>query len=301
MDKFAALEPVKLYHSGTSKNLRGHAAKSSALLPPVGRLPQDLHLLILSFLPVPDFVAYSCCSKATNLLAKQDSVWLQRWKALGVEEHDLGSVLEDLEAKSRGQAAAIRAAAPPTMALEDDFGDFATGTTMNLPQSEMGDFVGSFDAVSLAAKPSSLLPPSSSYRSKYIRAHKLLKPLTIILTSPPHVILTKLSSWVGQTLRHEARTMRLLSMYLSSAVQPVRQWETLAASLRAASDRFDANLLAAFDTADGTSDEPGMREAASSSWEIWDGRDDWEMGKVWAEKREIFYVLDQWNALDNFT
>ncbi|KAF8635631.1 hypothetical protein AX15_000269 [Amanita polypyramis BW_CC] len=78
-------------------------------------------------------------------------------------------------------------------------------------------------------------------------------------------------------------------------------------------DRFDANLLAAFDTADGRGDEDAMREAAESSWDIWesslslDGSRapgaivEWEMGKVWAEKREIFYEHGQWNALDNFT
>jgi recyclin-1 len=44
-----------------------------------------------------------------------------------------------------------------------------------------------------------------------------------------------------------------------------------------------------------------MREAAESSWEVWDGEGDWEMGKVWAEKREIFYQQGQWRPLDNFT
>ena len=67
-------------------------------------------------------------------------------------------------------------------------------------------------------------------------------------------------------------------------------------------DRFDSNLLAAFDIADRKGDEEGMREAAASSWELWDKSSaDWEMGKVWAEKKEIFYQQGKWKALDNFT
>ena len=67
-------------------------------------------------------------------------------------------------------------------------------------------------------------------------------------------------------------------------------------------DRFDSNLLSAFDVADGKGDEEGMKEAAASSWELWDkGSTDWEMGKVWAEKKEIFYQQGKWKALDNFT
>ena len=28
---------------------------------------------------------------------------------------------------------------------------------------------------------------------------------------------------------------------------------------------------------------------------------EWELGKVWAEKREIFYEQSKWKPLDNFT
>ena len=52
----------------------------------------------------------------------------------------------------------------------------------------------------------------------------------------------------------------------------------------------------------GKSDVACTREAAESSWEVWDTHSgDWEMGKVWAEKREIFYQQGQWQPLDNFT
>ncbi|KAJ7507610.1 hypothetical protein B0H11DRAFT_2218442 [Mycena galericulata] len=132
--------------------------------------------------------------------------------------------------------------------------------------------------------------------------HALLKPLTPALASPPHIILTELSSILSSpSLRQESLTLHLLSLFLSPRVQPLRKWDSMYASLRSAMDRFDANALAAFDAADSRGDEEGMREAAESSWEVWDGDGDWEMGKVWAEKREIFYQQGQWRPLDNLT
>ena len=71
-------------------------------------------------------------------------------------------------------------------------------------------------------------------------------------------------------------------------------------------------LLSTFDAADGRHDEVGMRSAATASWEVWEGRlgvssvarkreADWELGRVWAEKREVFYEQGSWRPLDNFT
>ncbi|KIY67488.1 hypothetical protein CYLTODRAFT_422518 [Cylindrobasidium torrendii FP15055 ss-10] len=302
MDKFATLEPVRLYASAATSARRGRgdpATAKAAVLPHIGRLPTDLHLIVLSYLPLPDFPAYSRCSKAMNSLAKHDRIWAARWNALGIEENGLGTILDELEAISRGHAAATRAAAPPTLPVDDEFGDFAT---VDVPEGDMGDFVGSFEAISMAAKPAPMPAfVDTSARMRLMRAHQLIRPLTGILSAPPHLILSKLSDFLGRTLRQEARALRLLSLYLSPTVQPLREWKTASSSLRAAIDRFDANLLAAFDVADGKFDEAGMRDAATSSWEIWDRRGDWEMGKVWAEKREIFYIQDRWNPLDNFT
>ncbi len=304
MDKFATLEPVKLYASATSTGARllsrGPAPKPAGS-PLVGLLPTDLHLLVLSYLPIPDIPAYGRCARATAALCRDESIWEQRWKALCVDQHALTSVLDDLDAKSKGQAAASRAAAPPTIPVDDDFGDFASVDVLSPPPAEMGDFVGAFDGLSISPKTPGMPFVDASFRTRFMRAHRLLKPLTQILSSPPHAVLNSLSDFVAQTPREEAKTLRLLSLYLSAFVQPIREWQTMAASLRAAMDRFDANLLAAFDLADGKSNESGMRDAASSSWEIWDRRGDWEMGKVWAEKREIFYVQEKWNPLDNFT
>ena len=79
-------------------------------------------------------------------------------------------------------------------------------------------------------------------------------------------------------------------------------WETLSAALRAAVDRFEDGLLTAFDVADGKGDEKAMAEAAEASWEVWDGSGgEWELGRVWAEKLEIFYEQSKWKPLDNFT
>ncbi|KAJ7935423.1 exocyst complex component Sec10-domain-containing protein [Mycena leptocephala] len=311
MEKFATLEPVRLYSSGTPTRSRfltrtQQGPRTPATPPLIGRLPSDLHLLILSYLPVPDFPAYARCTRATAGLSRSEKIWEARWKALGIETHKLGSVLDDLEARSRGQAAASRAAAPPTIPVDDEFGDFASVDVLTAAPSmdEMGDFVGAFGPLTpmTARTPISSTPSKPTYKTMYMRAHALLKPLTSALSSPPHVILAELSSiLLTPSLRQESLTLHVLSLFLSPRIKPLRKWESMYASLRSAMDRFDANALAGFDAADSRDDEEGMREAAESSWEVWDGEGDWEMGKVWAEKREIFYQQGQWRPLDNFT
>ncbi|KAJ7163288.1 exocyst complex component Sec10-domain-containing protein [Mycena filopes] len=309
MEKFATLEPTRLYNSATNTGARllsRQQPRTPATPPLIGRLPSDLHLLILSYLPVPDFPAYARCTHATAGLSRSEGIWEARWKALGIETYKLGSVLDDLESRSRGQAAASRAAAPPTIPVDDEFGDFASVDISTTAPSldEMGDFVGAFGPLTpmTVRMPISSTPSKPTFRTMYMRAHTLLKPLTSALASPPHVILAELSSILSTpSLRQESITLHLLSLFLAPRIRPLRKWETMYASLRSAMDRFDANALAGFDAADGRGDEEGMREAAESSWEVWDGEGDWEMGKVWAEKREIFYQQGQWRPLDNFT
>ncbi|KXN81993.1 F-box protein pof6 [Leucoagaricus sp. SymC.cos] len=283
MHKFKALEPVRLHKSQkiSPKNL-------------VGRLPSDLHLLILSHLPVHDIPAYACCSHGTSALAFDDSIWQKRWNALFTEKHGFSATLDDIEAHQKGQVAASRAAAPPTIPVDDDFGDFASVDVVHPPADELGDFVGAFDALAATAKPK---PPSTfalstkdTFRNKFIRAHNLLKPLLRHLSSPPHLILSEFASVASPSLRSQAKLFHLLSLFLSPVIQPVKRYDALALSLRSAMDRFDASLLAAFDVADGKRDETAMKEGAG----------DWEMGKVWAEKREIFYQHG-WQPLDNIT
>ncbi|TFK34682.1 f-box protein pof6 [Crucibulum laeve] len=305
MDKFATLEPVRLYAQSGGRGLLSRStptAKATLAPPLVGRLPSDLHLLVLSHLPIPDFPAYSRCSHSTAALAQDETVWEKRWKALGVDKHVLAPVLDDLEHRSQDRAAASRAAAPPTISVDDEFGDFGDADVLSPPPEEMGDFVGAFAGVSMSPRtPAFGAHQKETYRAKFVRAHNLLRPLTKALGSPPHLVLSQLAEAVRGTLGKEAKTLRLMSLYLSAKVQPVRKWEVLYLALRSAMDRFDANVLAAFDIADSKGDESGMKEAAESSWEVWDGSGDWEMGKVWAEKREIFYESGKWDPLDNFT
>jgi recyclin-1 len=255
MDKFATLEPVKLYRRQ------------------LGALPVDLHIIVLQHLPIPDFPAYSRCSRSTASLARDDSVWENRWCALHVEEYNLGSVLNCLEQKAQEIAAAALANAPPMLLVDDHFVNLAKTAPI----------------------------PRNSFRSKYIRAHSLLKQFTDSFSYPPHLFLSALSRSVSPSLTIQAKTLHILSLFLSPRVMPLRHWEQMYLSLRAAMDSFDATLLAAFDLADGKGDEDSMREAAESSWEVWDGSGDWEMGKVWAEKREVFYEQGRWNPMDNLT
>ncbi|KAG6816379.1 hypothetical protein H0H87_006591, partial [Tephrocybe sp. NHM501043] len=312
MDKFATLEPVRLYASSGARLLTrsGTVTKNSAAPPLIGRLPADLHQLILSSLSIADVPAYARSSRALNSLVKEDKFWEARWLALGIEKHGFAIVLDTLENVQKDQAeATTRSSLSPTISMVndlDEFGDFATAE----PVPEFG--MPAPLSLSFAAAPSK--------RSTYIRAHTLLKPLALALGSTaPHLILSTLASFFtnpkspltspspqGQTsdlpLRTRAKVLRLLASFLSPAIQPFRSWPSLRQALQAATDRFDAGLLAAFDSADGRGDEAGMREAAESSWEVWSGSAaEWEMGKMWAEKREIFYLQGQWDPLANFT
>jgi recyclin-1 len=305
MDKFATLEPVRLYTSNTGVRLFSRGTTSnkdsvdgSIAQALVGSLPSNLHIIIVYHLPIPDIATYSICSRATRICAAHNSVWEKRWKALGIDNDPiLCSILEHLQRKTNDLKPA--AAFP-----EDDFGDFTTAELYSPSSSNvMGDFLGAFHNLQVSAQPApSSYPANESYKNKYIHVHNLLKALTRILLSPPQLILSQLAEQVNLSLYHEAKILRLLSHFLSPDVQPLRQWESLYLSLRSAMDRFDSNLLAAFDTADGKGDEEVMREAASSSWELWDKSSaDWEMGKVWIEKKEIFYQQGKWEASDNFT
>lgn len=302
MDKFATLEPVRLYASNTGARLfsRGTTSNDGAIPQAlVGSLPSSLHTIIVYHLPIPDIATYSICSRATRLCAAHESVWKKRWKALGIDNDPLlRNILELLQRKTNEKPAA----ALPV----DDFGDFTTAELYSPSSPDvMHDFSGAFQNLHLSAQPTSSSYSShtnESYKNKYIHVHNLLKSLTRILLSPPQLILSQLAEQVNLSLYHEAKLLRLLSHFLSPDVQPLRRWESLYLSLRSAMDRFDSNLLSAFDVADGKGDEEGMKEAASSSWELWDKSSaDWEMGKVWAEKKEIFYQQGKWKALDNFT
>ena len=77
----------------------------------------------------------------------------------------------------------------------------------------------------------------------------------------------------------------------------------------AAADRFDAACLVGFEGADERSDEDGMTEWATAGWKVWVeaghfGKrrrpEEWEVGRVWIERREIFYEGGgMWDPLKN--
>lgn len=282
------LEPVKLYARPPRASLRPHASL-------VGRLPSNIHLNILKYVAIPDIPAYARCSHATDALAHDETLWQTRYSYLAIDDADLTSILDKLEHRS---------------SLDDDFGDFASGLDVMAPD-EVADFVGGFDALSMIPQhktaaaairsPRDTTVFKITFRSQYVRIHNILKPLTRFLASPPHIILSALSASLSSSPLHEAKLLRLLSLFLSPTIQPLRQWSSFYTSLRSAMDRFDATLLAAFDVADGKGNEPEMKEAAEASWQVWDRVGDWEMGKVWTEKREIFYQQGAWDPEDNVT
>jgi recyclin-1 len=316
MDKFKALEPVKL-HQDSSSSLQIFTSRSSST-PRIGKLPSSLHLAILQYIPVPDVPAYARTNRALARLAASEELWEHHYTLLGIDRYGFGPVLDELENRAQKQVSEQ----PPTLTVDvadDDFGDFASGSdtfglfggsTQNrssTSSAEVGNFIGG----STVMQDSNVLGATSS-RSRYIRAHKLLRSLAPALLEPPHQILSSLfppttASVLSLTLLHRSKTLRLLHRF-HSLLQPLRSSPSLLSALRAASDRFDATLLSAFDVADGRADEAGMREAAEASWEIWDPHEigsgavaEWEMGRVWGEKREIFYVTSSHKPLDNFT
>ncbi|KAF7792229.1 hypothetical protein EIP86_003263 [Pleurotus ostreatoroseus] len=180
MDKFKTLEPVRLYAAVTGPSSKRFSQPLSAKGGPapfsfIGRLPVDVHILILTYLSVPDIPAYSLVSRALAKLTKDERVWEARWKAFGVDQLNLSSILDDLESRAKVQNGARKGQAPPTLAVEDDeFGDFAD---VNAPAEGMGDFVTSFASATLMSPETSTWTPTKpNFRTQYIRAHNLLKP-----------------------------------------------------------------------------------------------------------------------------
>ncbi|EIW74027.1 hypothetical protein CONPUDRAFT_140635 [Coniophora puteana RWD-64-598 SS2] len=325
MDSFTLLEPVRLYGD---KNTKASGSKQAPAARPIhiGRLPTDLHLLVLSHAAIPDIPAYARVSRACAALTRDESIWEKRWKALGLgtdtDPNGLSHTLDDIERRLQSDARTKNSEPPPTLvvaeALEDDFGDFAAAPIASpVKKDTFGDFVSNFTASSIPTpttnggfgQPEST-PPKQTFRSQYTRAHTLLRRLLSALAVPPQSILPAICAILTTsdpvadaplTLASQAKVLHILALFLSPRVKPVRQWDVLLASLRSAIDRFDITLLTAFDSADSSSpaerSEPKMKESASASWELFTavgtGRGDWELGRVWAEKREVFYQTQE--------
>jgi recyclin-1 len=104
-------------------------------------------------------------------------------------------------------------------------------------------------------------------------------------------------------LTQQADRVLSLLLFLSPRLQPLRDWGFLRQALLTAADRFDSTCLVAFEVSESRKDEEGMRAAAESSWKVWEtgggSRDQWECGRVWVEKREVFYETSKWDSLEN--
>ena len=300
MDKFVTLEPVRLNSPKRTTHL---ISKPPAPFFLIGRLPVEVHILILVRLAVPDLPNYACACRALSRLVTDDRVWEKRWHWFGVDQLHLAIVLDELESQSKARNAIRKGSLPPTLSVDgdDDFGDF---TTVNTPPDAVDDFVSGFAGASiLSPTTSSWTPPKQTFRSRYIRAHTLLKPFVSSLSSPPHAILGSLFPAPSPTLHQQSRILRLLSLFLSHHVKPLRQWDTLRYSLRAAMDLFGEALLTAFDANDSKGDEKAMAEVAQAAWDVWDPVEGlWELARAWADKQEVFYEhQSKWDPLDNFT
>lgn len=346
MDKFATLEPTKLhaqqqrspsFQTATSNVKSSSTARYSvafnartpvptqvlpATKPPpplIGKLPADLHSLVLVHLPVPDIARYARATRATNKVARDEILWERRWEDLAVQRLGLGAILDELEskAKAENERQNRNVLGPATLAVssldDDDFGDFASA-----PPSTLMDLSGSAPLRSGDAYTPG--KPTPTFLAKYVRAHTLLLPLLPAPNAPTHSILASIASCLpsdstSASLLTQARMLHLLARFLSPAIKPVSAWDLRLASLKTALDRFDASMLTAFDAADTGGDETRMKEVASASWEVsicmnGIGRrstkpgaagGDWEMGRLWAEKREIFYEQGKWDSSANLT
>ncbi|KZP28233.1 hypothetical protein FIBSPDRAFT_947817 [Athelia psychrophila] len=240
MDRFSPLEPVRLYAPpppppSTTRSLFSSAKPQPApaaprtrshtvLQPTIGRLPIDLHLLVLTFLPVPDLPAYARCSRATAGLARDDRVWALRWAALAVERCAFQPVLDTLEAQAQTQAdsenrARAKAKEQDAADADDEFGEFA--------EAGAGSGAGFAQSLSFAS------PAHPRAQTKYQRAHALLTPLAASLAP------------TAPSVRAQAQTLHLLARFLSPQIQPLREWRAQRSLLRAATDRFLAHVLGA--------------------------------------------------------
>ena len=138
----------------------------------------------------------------------------------------------------------------------------------------------------------------------YKKHHLSLIPLCHHLRSSPSPSSTLALLFPNvTTLAAQSDVLLSLLLFLSPRLQPLRDWGFLRQALLAAADRFDSTCLVAFEVADTKGNEEDMRLAAESSWKVWDagggGRDQWECGRVWVEKREVFYETGKWDALEN--
>jgi recyclin-1 len=217
---------------------------------------------------------------------------------------------------------------PSISRTDDDFGDFSTDTfedvdfgDFSTPTKAKGSLID-LDELPLPSRAGAggkqsgffaLAPPFSAHLAKFLpgpwyttyRDHHLsLVPLCRHLQSSPSPSSTlALLFPPPSTMTSQSQTLLQLLLFLSPSLQPLRDWGFLRQALLAASDRFDSTCLVAFEMADSKGDTDAMRNAAQASWSVWEAgsgsRDQWECGRVWVEKREVFYETSKWDPLEN--
>lgn len=326
MEKWTTLEPVKLYAGGvlpTQSSRKPKVPQNPNLRARyVGPLPVDIHILVISFLPVTSLSTYALASRSLAGLLHDERIWRRKCDVLRLQDAATSMLLANIENPSIDSN--LRPNPPPELEVqaleEDEFGDFASAplaATLSsngfneVPESPYGSeaktpfTVSEFNDISSSVNP--------VLRNRYIHAHRLLRELARrLLNIAPHLLLTALFPPPHTpSLRQRAQTLALLMRFLSAPIQPVLNWPELRTLLSSAIDRFQAGVLAAFEAADAQSDEKLMTEAAYSSWEAFGAegelsvrgyiRAEWELGRVWVEKLEIFYEGSQWDPSRNFT
>ncbi|OCF61386.1 recyclin-1 [Kwoniella mangroviensis CBS 10435] len=178
-------------------------------------------------------------------------------------------------------------------------GFFALTPTPTKPKFSSSSSFSSFSATGWGNSP-------GPYYKSYKNHHLSMVPYCNHLRSSPSPSSTLSLLFPPNrpsSLNEQSTLLLSLLLFLSSKLQPLRDWGFLRQALLAAADRFDSTCLVAFEVSDSKKDESGMRLAAESSWKVWDAgggsRDQWECGRVWVEKREVFYDTARWDSSEN--
>ncbi|ORX40515.1 exocyst complex component Sec10-domain-containing protein [Kockovaella imperatae] len=331
MNSWAPLAPSKAGSSSASSwasvlKPAKHAAQTATSGPLIGRYPESIVLRIVHHLPIPDLPNVARCNRALAKLVRDERIWEKRCKLLGLDVDQGGEPSQIAVEKS---AQAPRRQGSLRRSIEEDYGDFSNG---DFEDVDFGDFSAGvttkakemslldFDEVPLPSRPAAngnnrasgffafnpkpMKGTFGPYYLAYKQHHLSLIPLCVHLRSSPSPSSTLALLFPNATTLSAQSDMLLsLLLFLCPRLQPLHDWGFLRQALLAAADRFDSTCLVAFEVADNKGNEDDMRLAAESSWKVWDAgggsRDQWECGRVWVEKREVFYETGKWDALEN--
>jgi recyclin-1 len=128
MEKFETLQPTRLYAPDVKTGKLPKATTAPAQF--VGRLPIDLHILVLIHLPIPDFPAYARCSRSLSNLSRHEKVWEVKWDALWFAKYShFQPLLDQLEDAKKIKDGGLMKNMPPTLAV-----GMQTTTSVILPK-----------------------------------------------------------------------------------------------------------------------------------------------------------------------